>query len=180
MACAFEAWFHSDVLDGFGGIAPNIRLLYNVQQKPDVTESFHTKNILNKETKTMKRLALLISAVVTVHGTTLAASVFDDAKVWFRGGYDANNDGVTLGSTDTLSVSRTIQYDVAGVPSEPGWIFAMVIMAVIATPFAVLFAVTETSRVSPVNANEFENCSSPVLAFIETPVAAAACGVATE
>ena len=94
MTRAFEAWFHSDVLDGFGGVAPNARLLYNVQQKPDGTESFHTKNILNKETKTMKRLALLISAVVTVHGTTLAASVFDDAKVWFRGGYDANSDSV--------------------------------------------------------------------------------------
>ena len=52
------------------------------------------KIILNKETTTMKRLLLLACAAVAVHGTTWAASVYDEAKVWFRGGYDANGDGV--------------------------------------------------------------------------------------
>lgn len=39
----------------------------------------------------MKRLLLIGTVAVAV---MCHASVFDDAKVWFRGGYDANNDGV--------------------------------------------------------------------------------------
>ena len=42
----------------------------------------------------MKRLLLLTCAAFAVHGISWAASVYDDAKVWFRGGYDANGDGV--------------------------------------------------------------------------------------
>lgn len=46
----------------------------------------------------MKRLLLLTCAAFAVHGISWAASVYDDAKVRFRGGYDANGDGVFAAS----------------------------------------------------------------------------------
>lgn len=51
----------------------------------------------------MKRL---VGGIVTlVAGTLVAASVYDDARVWFRGGYDANGDGA-FSATEFVDSAR--------------------------------------------------------------------------
>ena len=42
----------------------------------------------------MNKILMGIGAAIAVQSSTMAASVYDEAKVWFRGGYDANGDGV--------------------------------------------------------------------------------------
>ncbi len=62
-----------------------------------------TKEITNMNATTLRTLAAsaafaAASAATLAPAPTMAGSVYDDAKVWFRGGYDANGDGVFAAS----------------------------------------------------------------------------------